>query len=314
MSEVGNEGLLNAEIEADVRKPIALQIAFGNTVAMIDVDGKRFVKNRGHNAISFIEPLLAGPLFESGLVGSGDMLPVVYEDDQLRIPGGCGVILGPANVGKTPLLKWIVSMADGRLIRFGEPFPGYITEESEAAVALMDALLDPDVKLIAIDSIKDVLVDMHGGLMARGIPRGVFRMLSQWASVAASVGKAIVVPLNISTDDKAALDEVSAAILSNTTFSLIGGASAAKSSNPIFEFVGRTGEGKRRVSQRWSVQYVADGEIQVDVSGDALPSVKTTSSNGKVSDSNIVLPLEASRKALARVLTQAFATNDQEEI
>lgn len=180
-----------------------------------------------------------------------DDLREVINVDGLMLPSGSGVYMGPANVGKSPVLKYIIDKAGlaGRLIRFGEPLPGYITDEDVAASVLAKALLDPEVKIIAIDSIKDLLATMGGGLMARGIPRPVFRLLSQWGTLASTLGKLILVPLNISTDDPNAVQEVSAAVLSNTTTALIAQA------DRTVTFTSRTGEGKIRREGRFTVQY-----------------------------------------------------------
>lgn len=177
----------------------------------------------------------------------------------------CGmcIVTGPAAAGKSPVLKWFKDSAPDStaLVRFGEPLPGYLTLDAEAAYEIMRALINPAVRVIAIDSMKDLLVSMsYGGTMARGIPRAIFRFMSQLGAIAAALGKLVVVPLNISTDNADAIKEVTEAVYSNSTCALIGSGSGE------FALSQRNGESKLRTT----------GHVVLSFDKDGAPSIKVT--------------------------------------
>lgn len=270
-----------------VRSEALLQLVFGRAVvaayARFDADGApvgdldvlaSLHDNRDGPAYSFItaDPLLYAPLERAAGRRITDdpatlaltMQPKTHSGATMA--GGSTVAMGPASVGKTPLLRWIVDVCNKHregsavLLRFGEPLPGYVTNELELARMLMAALLDPAIDVIAVDSIKDLTATMDGALMARGVPRQLMRMLSQWGTVFAALGKTIVVPLNISTDNEDALKEVASGVLSNTTTAIV------HEEGLNYKFAGRSGEGKLRLSTTWRLSF-KNGVPSVQVGG-----------------------------------------------
>lgn len=264
-----NEAVDEDNIVGVVDKSEVLRLSFGNSMVSVDATGDFKVRSkpRDDDGSSFIVMDRVERLHALGLAVNLDpsVIGDAFNSEGFRLCSGCGVVTGPANVGKSPILKWIINRANklqpgsAKLVRFGEPLPGYITLEAEAGLLIAKHLMDPAVKIIAIDSIKDLLVTMsYGGTMARGVPRAVFRLLSQWGAIAASLGKLIVVPLNISTDDANALAEVNSAVLSNSTLSIIW------KNGANFTVTERTGESKQRRESTWQVGY-KDGEPSITI-------------------------------------------------
>lgn len=253
---------------------VVLRVGFGNSVCVYDAKGNTTLiaySKDNTTSISNVEHLPA------------EIKPYVNEDPYrlrkilrqehgINMPAGVGVVLGPADTRKTPLIKSLGEACEKQngvgsfvFIRYGEPLAGYFTREVDVADAMMKAILDPKVMLIGIDSIKDILADIGGGLMARGVPRKVFKMLSQWGAVAASLGKLIIVPLNISTDDANALAEVESAVHSNTTVALV-----AQSTAGVFNVSSRTGEGKMRERTSITIDFNDEGNAILKYADDKL--------------------------------------------
>lgn len=313
----------DVEVEEELVEYVApdpeevLRVRFGRAMAVVFDDGSRKIHARikdAETALTSTDAAQAYIFDEFAIDVSNDpsILGTAFDNGNLRVPVGVGVVMGPANVGKTPVLKWLVGESNkqhpgsAKLIRYGEPLPGYITRETEAVSLLVGYLLDSNVKVIAIDSIKDLLGTMGGSLMARGIPREMFVMLSQWGSVAASLGKLIVVPLNISTDNADALAEVESGVLSNATFAAV--ASTVTGSGFKFDVTSRIGEGKRRSNSTMSLVFDANGTPSIVNSKGTQPV-----QNGSVGSSgdDTATQITLSRYALGRALTRVLAKDPQ---
>lgn len=288
-----------------------LRVRFGRAVAIVFDDGDVKTHARIKDAETALTSTDAAHDYifdEYGINVATDpsTLGTAFDNGNLRVPVGVGVVMGPANVGKTPVLKWLVGESNkaaqgtAKMIRYGEPLPGYLTRETEAVTLLVNYLLDPVVKIIAIDSIKDLLGTMGGSLMARGIPREMFVMLSQWGSVAASLGKLIVVPLNISTDNAEALAEVESGVLSNATFAAV--ATSVSGSGFKFDVTARIGEGKRRQNSVMSLAFDSEGNPSVVTSSNAKFEINHQPADDSVTQ--ISLSRYALGRALTRVLTK----------
>lgn len=180
----------------------------------------------------------------------------------LRYPSGVVTILGASDAAKSPLADFL---AGGNTLNFGEPLPGDLTRAAEACAEMMSFLLDSDAKIISFDSVKNLLTrgSSGGGAGARGVSRAIFPMLSDWSSVASSLGKTIVVPINISTSDLGAMEEIKEAMRSNVNMHIF----AAGSGN--YQYLSRVpGKGKR-IAGAFSVAWSGNKISKIAVSGAA---------------------------------------------
>lgn len=299
------------EEEVAVKDRALLQIAFGDSVATAFESGDLTARYSKH-AQSFITTLDDEQEAIAALTGvklqhDPELLATTMERSVhgVFLPAGSAIVMGVASVGKTPVLKWVVKACNdavpgsATLFRYGEPLPGYITNEVDAARKLMVALLNPSIKVIAIDSIKDLVASMGGGLMARGVPRLVFKMISQWGTVAASLGKTIIVPLNISTDDQNAMDEVSSAVSSNATTAIL------YDRDGKYAVSARTGEGKLRANSTWKLQF-KDGKPVVTSTDTVQPMDLRESLIGK----DRLTEAKISQTAILRTINRRLVNKD----
>lgn len=299
------------EEEEAIADRALLQIAFGDSVATAFESGDLTARYSKH-AQSFITTLDDEQEAVSAITGvklqhDPETLATTMEHSVhgVFLPAGSAIVMGVASVGKTPVLKWVVKACNdvnpgsATLFRYGEPLPGYITNEVDAARKLMVALLNPAIKVIAIDSIKDLVASMGGGLMARGVPRLVFKMISQWGTVAASLGKTIIVPLNISTDDQNAMDEVSSAVSSNATTAIL------YDRDGKYAVSARTGEGRLRANATWKLQF-KDGKPVVTSTDTVQPVDIRESLVGK----DRLAEAKISQTAILRTINRRLVNKD----
>lgn len=259
----------------------------------------------------------------------GEAIPSsIYQDDSIitdlqslieikggSIPTGGCIIAGGPDKGKTPAIQAIASevkqaYGDDSVvyIRFGEPLPGYVSDPIELLQRVALAMADPGVRLIAIDSLKDVMGQMKGQLMARGIPRLFFVVFSQWSAIAASLGKTIITPLNVSTDSEEAIAEVETACLSNSTCTFTVESSIMN--KIVYSGIARTGDGKPRSKITLVVRFDAKGQPSLSLDDTIAHEVQPSSEQSSLT---INLPQRSSiSKALMRHI-KVGATNQSED-
>lgn len=247
----------------------------------------------------------------------GDIMPLVNLRGGAIPTGGC-IIAGGPDKGKTPAIQAIANAIRSTYgdesvvyIRFGEPLPGYLTDPIELLQQVAAAMADPKVRLIAIDSLKDIMGQMKGQLMARGIPRLFFVVFSQWSSMAASLGKTIITPLNVSTDSAEAIAEVETACLSNSTCTITVQSSATN--KIVYTGIARTGDGKPRSKVTMVVSFDAAGSPSIVMSDSLAEELKTDIGV----DSPVFTINFSQRSAVSRALTRHIRVdtdnqNDQE--
>lgn len=298
--------------EEETGSPL-LRIQFGSSVASIMSGGNIVVKKSGR-AASWLttDPDELTRLTEATGITvqtNPESIPVAAIINDTVLPAGCGVIVGGADVGKTPVLRAIAETlgAQAAFIRFGEPLPGYMTDEDEASEALILALIDPKIKVVCVDSIKDLVASMDGAAMARGIPRVLFKMISQWGAIAASLGKLIIFPLNISTDSAEAIKEVEAAVQSNATLSVFFNSKTSDSVN--FTALARTGEGRLRERSVWTMSY-KDNVPKLVIRGER--SAKAGRGAGDQSETAMV-PALLSSYVIKGAVSRALSMNMKDE-
>lgn len=296
----------------------AMKLQFGSAVAVIKDNGDVSIKKtRDGSSWLTVDPELVQKLsdrFGITIATNPESIPVSCVIDGVSLPAGCGVIVGGANVGKTPVLRAIAEKLgpQAEFLRFGEPMPGYMTDEAEACAALVSHMLDPTIKVICVDSIKDLVASMDGAAMARGIPRVLFRMISQWGAIASALGKLVIFPLNISTDSAEAIKEVEAAVQSNATLSVFFSSYTGDTAN--FSAVARTGEGRLREKTVWKMSYPG-GVPKLSIVSEGSPRVNQAnqSDDASVSINNAkFLSQYVVNNAISRALLMTSKTEDQE--
>lgn len=177
---------------------------------------------------------LASELAEHVVPGSA---PLNKRVGDIHIPCGVALIVARGGIGKTPLAHWLASEGVDAygVVRIGEPLAGYSTNRKEAASGLAMAMVEHSD--VVVDSIKDLLAS-DGAAMKGGISRSALLSISNWASVAATLGTTLYVPLNPSGDDDlvGAMVEVAK---SNATLSI-------HFEKNLWNWSARTGEGLER--------------------------------------------------------------------
>lgn len=178
-------------------------------------------------------------------------LVTVATIDGIPFPSGGCVVLGPANVGKSPLLKYIQShVKTSELIRFGEPLPGYLVNDADLAAAMLFSPSD----MLLIDSFKNLAGRLSGGLFGTGLSREVFYQLQDWSSYFATMGRCFVTPLNISTENVDAVHMTVEALKSNCTMVI------TLSEDGSFTWLARTGENQPRSLGTGSIEWFPKGQ------------------------------------------------------
>lgn len=175
-------------------------------------------------------------------------------------PTGVVTVLGTSDASKSPLASFL---AQGNTIEFGEPLPGLISRAAEAATELMSFLIDSKEKVISFDSVKNLLsrTSSGGAAATRGVSRAIFPMLSDWSSVAASLGKTIIVPVNISTGKEDALEEIKEAMRSNVSMHIFA------SGDRRFSYLSRIPGRGKRVAGTFSVRFTGSKVTSLTASG-----------------------------------------------
>lgn len=138
---------------------------------------------------------------------------------QLPFSRGATAILAPGGHGKTPLLWQFADEFERqgravRRIRFGETRGEYMTDYADLLAEMMDALyFGQDV---FIDSFKNPVYDLPGGLAAGGVATSLWPTMSDLSAVFDRMGLCLVVLLNPSSDDIKVVTNAVEALKSNT--------------------------------------------------------------------------------------------------
>lgn len=177
----------------------------------------------------------------------------------IPIPTGLTVIFGGADEGKSPLLRFIgreaAKIVPTASIRFGEPFPDYLRDTESLARAIVSAIAWGDMpRVITVDSFKNIVGRIGGNATKGGMSRELFPWFSDMSSFLAEAGVSMVTVLNISSAQRAVIDEAVEGLSSNCT------ATWQLESGRI-EWQARVGEGKRRRSGSAVITWGGDGLI-----------------------------------------------------
>jgi hypothetical protein len=136
------------------------------------------------------------------------------------IVSGVTVVMGKSNTGKTQLMRYLQKSIGGEMIRFGEPYPNSV-QNPQVAVDAMVAFMDGPDKLLLVDSLKYFVYKGGSTKGKGGVSVELFQDLTAISAVAAQLGKAIVVVLNIATDDQETIDIYTEAAKTSCTGAVI---------------------------------------------------------------------------------------------
>lgn len=186
-------------------------------------------------------------------------LTVVAHVCGIPIPAGLTIIFGGADEGKTPVLRFVGRAAAELVptvdIRYGEPLPGYLRDTESLARAIIGAVAGGDgPRLITVDSFKNIVGRLGGNATKGGLSRELFPWFSDVSSYLAEAGVAMVTVLNVSSAQKAVIDEVIEGLTSNCT-------STWRMEGGQIEWQARVGEGRRRNTGSAVVTWGGDGIV-----------------------------------------------------
>lgn len=208
----------------------------------------------------------------------------------IPLPAGLTTLIGPANVGKSPILKFIARELDGELIRVGEPLPGY----GRDTFTIADRLLRSEKNVMCVDSFKNVISRLGGSATTSGISRELYPWLSDVSSYFAERGQSVVTVINVSSNDARVIDNVVEALRSNTT-------AIWEIESDSIKWQARAGEGMKRRVGTSSIIWGSDGVIdRLDSIGSKAggkPGVTNSYLHGHPVDLNT-----ASSSALSRII------------
>lgn len=173
-----------------------------------------------------VSPVLRARQIASDLAPYAGMLPIMGQINRFNIPAGVCLVTGGGGVGKTPMAHAIadfVTRDDEQgfgLVRFGEPFTGYLKTEREAARELVSEMVSH--RAVVIDSMKDVLSTLGGSLMESGLSRDSLPLFSRLSMVASELGILLVCPINPSSSKKTVVELIAEVARSNVAMAVIG--------------------------------------------------------------------------------------------
>lgn len=235
-----DESQRDSVVGLSVDKTIVRSMAFGKTSVQIASDG----------TISWCTGMIYDDVpAESIVVGVLEDSAVV---DGMPFPKGVCTIFGGADTAKTPLLHYLMRRTGGTHVRYGEPLPGYYRSEQLAAAAIMNA---PGT-IIGLDSLKNLVGRLSGGLMEAGVSRELFPMLSDWSSYFAERGQTLITIINASSSSDRVESMMVEALKSNVTMLI-----HAKPDGRL-EWLARRGSGMKRRTGVHRIEWEGDGKIR----------------------------------------------------
>lgn len=168
---------------------------------------------------------------------TGPETTTVAHVDGIPIMAGVTVVVGGTDVGKTPLAMYIQQQTDADHIRYGEPLAGF----SRSLDVVARGLLLNKQPVVVVDSFKNLVGRVPGGLMASGLSREFFVWLSDLSSFMAERGVAVVAVVNIASTSPAVVAEATAALKTHVV------SVWTSNDNGTVDWSCRTGEGLPRL-------------------------------------------------------------------
>lgn len=241
----GDEGGMKA---THIAQDYAFAVEFGNTtVAYPDAYGDLTTEGCS------VSPTLRARLRTAKVISPAGALPIAGVITGFPTPAGVIIVTGAGGAGKTPVSHVIAdTLCRGDeqgfgLVRYGEPFLGYLKTELQAAREL--AFLMTQHKAVAIDSFKDALTTMSGALMDSGLSRNTLPFFSRLSMLASELGVTIVAPINPSSPKASVVDLIAEIARSNVAMAVLG-------ERDIWTVIARRGEGMLRDAGRGELSFV----------------------------------------------------------
>lgn len=238
-----------AAILGKIGKNKAFTVPYGRQFVHIAGDGTMWTppKAKAEEVASEMDDYSTGrawihpDLVAAATLGSAGLNKIV---DGAPVPYGVCVLVAGSGVGKTPFAHYLASANSGEygVVRIGEPFAGYTTNQGEAARGIGEAACA--YSDVVVDSIKDLLAQ-SGNAMKGGLARAALADLSFWSILGATIGTTFYVPLNPSTGDADSLNLLVEAARSNASMTI-----ANVGAGETWNYTSRLGEGlERRTGQ-----------------------------------------------------------------
>ena len=224
----------------------------------------------------------------------------------LGTPWSAGVclVVASGDSGKSPLCKALVAASNEpyAMIRSGEPLALYDTDPDDVALNIVSYLVS-DYHYAVFDSIKDIIA-MGGSLMKQGVSRQALVEISSLSSLCCTLGKTMLIPFNVSSDDPEMIDSAIEMARSNATGYLT--LTSTDDTMSVWKGSMRKGEGLPRFDL--SVSFGRNGELKLAdnaFGGSLEDSLTSLFDEGK----SVTINIEKNSPILPFNLKQNFRSN-----
>lgn len=262
---------------AKVNPHFAFRVQFGNHTYS-------YPSGEVHNAEIYpaeISSEFRSMMDDAGLTPTAGSLPLAAQVNGFSFPCGAYIVVGKGDAGKTPMAYALAEAIAGddpdgfELIRYCEPFAGYNKSEAQAGAELVRKMVSH--RVIVVDSLKDMMTQMKGGLMDSGLSRGVLPLFSKLSMMASELGCVLIFPINPSSQKDNMIELLAEVARSNV-------AAAVVKDGSEWVILARHGEGMLRGTGTLKLNFTA-----------GIPSVQVTSTSSITEEkaSNLISTLHS---------------------
>lgn len=171
------------------------------------------------NPLKVTQPYSLAPAVEAIAGVNLNLATVRVGSSAMPVHAGVMAVSGPSDVGKSPLARAMAVAVCKALkldsyasIPFGEPYPGYASDEALLPASLLYAMAKSPV--VVLDSVKDLVLDSGGAAGKGGLSRVAQKFLSKLGPAAAQLGCVVIIPVNPSSTSKDAITEFYSGVMS----------------------------------------------------------------------------------------------------
>lgn len=241
----GDPVIADEDIDALPALPVVQPYAFRLELGERSFSFPSAEVHRAKEFPSYISPEFRRMMEAKQMVPVAGSLPVAAIISGFPFPCGVYLVCGAGNSGKTPMAHTIAQAIVGDaeegfgLLRYGEPFCGYNKSEAEAGAELVDLVVKH--RVVVIDSLKDTMTQMTGGLMEAGLSRGILPLFSRLSMMASELGCVIIIPINPSSQKDSVVELIGEIARSNVAMAVIN-------DGREWTLLARQGEGQLRAA------------------------------------------------------------------